>query len=830
MKRSYVQDVFNTLPIRDNIRNISVIAHVDHGKTTLVDSLLAKAGFIKEEDAGKLRVMDTKEEEQERQITMKSTGISLLFNEGDERYLVNLVDSPGHVDFSSEVTAALRITDGALIVVDCISGVCVQTETVTRQALGERIKPVLHLNKIDRAILEKKYEAEEMYQTLRSVVESTNVILAVYEDEVLGDVTVDPVAGTVSFGSGKQGWAFTLPQVATMVVKKMGGDYDRVLSKLWGNNYFDAKANKFTKKATSKDGKTLDRFICRVFFKQLIRLFNTVIFEWNEEKFNKIIEGLGVTLTNTEKNLRDQDLLCRVMQKWLPAADALVGMIVKHLPSPITAQRYRVENLYTGPLDDECAEAIRNCDPDGPLMVYISKMVPSSDLKRFYAYGRVFSGTVATGQKVHILGPDYVQGGKAEHWKKSVPRTVLMMGKFIENIDSVPCGNTVGIVGIDDVLLKSGTVTSSEVAHSIAPMKFSVSPVVRRALIPKNISKLPSFVKALRRLSKTDQCLKVDIKEDQYVIAGAGELHVEVALNDLRELLGDDCDFTVGQPIVEFCETVTTISNTFLSSSPNNHNKIYLNCEPLSTKLTEDLENEVLDTRNLKDLARILADDYEWDINDAKKIWYFVGSTVVVDRTRGVQYLNEIKDHVRAALNWVSDGAALAQEPMRGIRFNILEAKLHADSIHRGAGQITPCARKAFLAAQLDGTPRLMEPVFLAEILVSDISTVGSVYGALSQRRGFVFEEYQKEGSPLYVMKAHLPVLESFGFASSLAEATGGTAIPQLVFSHYQHLNEDPFEEGSVAHELCISTRIRKNIKAEIQTYDGVINAGQQFQ
>ena len=237
----------------NNIRNMSVIAHVDHGKSTLTDSLVAAAGIIAASAAGDTRLTDTRQDEQDRCITIKSTGISLFFALEDHiespadsakladgtpcrDFLINLIDSPGHVDFSSEVTAALRVTDGALVVVDCVEGVCVQTETVLRQALAERIKPVMTVNKLDRAFLELQLPSEDMYVAFVKHCENVNVLIATYHDEALGEAMVDPTKGTVAFSAGLQGWAFTLTKFARMYAKKFGVDLDKMMGKLWGDN------------------------------------------------------------------------------------------------------------------------------------------------------------------------------------------------------------------------------------------------------------------------------------------------------------------------------------------------------------------------------------------------------------------------------------------------------------------------------------------------------------------------------------------------------------------------------------------------------------------
>lgn len=199
---------------QNNIRNMSVIAHVDHGKSTLTDSLIARAGIIAEDKAGDTRYMDTRKDEQARGITIKSTGVSLYYEysrvdteDKAEKFLINLIDSPGHVDFSSEVTAALRVTDGALVVVDYVEGVCVQTETVLRQALMELIRPCLMINKVDRAFFELKHDAETIYQNFQRVIESFNVIVSTYQKfDLIGECQVDPTEGNVCMGSALHGW------------------------------------------------------------------------------------------------------------------------------------------------------------------------------------------------------------------------------------------------------------------------------------------------------------------------------------------------------------------------------------------------------------------------------------------------------------------------------------------------------------------------------------------------------------------------------------------------------------------------------------------------
>jgi len=837
-----VDQVRECMDKKDNIRNMSVIAHVDHGKSTLTDSLVAKAGIIAAAKAGETRATDTRKDEQDRCITIKSTAISMYFDMAEKDlefvkqtkakkadgsletgYLINLIDSPGHVDFSSEVTAALRVTDGALVVVDCVSGVCVQTETVLRQAIAERIRPVLFMNKMDRALLELQLEQEELYQTFQRIVENVNVIVATYADDdgPMGVVRVDVNNGSVGFGSGLHGWAFSLKQFAEMYASKFGVDTDKMMKKLWGENFFNAKTKKWQKEK-SDDNK---RSFCMYVLDPIYMVFDAIM-NFKKEQTEKLLGKLTTAsgklvkdvLKAEEKELEGKPLMKCVMRNWLPAGEAMFQMIVIHLPSPVTAQKYRAELLYEGPSDDAACNGIRNCDTDGPLMMYISKMVPTSDKGRFYAFGRVFSGKVATGQKARIMGPNFVPGQKTDLYEKSIQRTILMMGGRVEAIEDVPAGNICGLVGVDQFLVKTGTISTLKEAHNMKVMKFSVSPVVRVAVEPKNPADLPKLVEGLKRLAKSDPMVQCMIEESgEHIIAGAGELHLEICLKDLEE--DHACiPLKKSDPVVSYRETVSEESSIMcLSKSPNKHNRLFMKAVPMPDGLAEDIENGDVNPRDdFKTRGRYLADKYDYDVTEARKIWCFgpdtLGPNLMIDCSKGVQYLNEIKDSVVAGFQWATKEGVMCDENLRSVRFNIYDVTLHADAIHRGGGQIIPTARRVLYASMLTAEPRIMEPVYLVEIQCPE-NAVGGIYGVLNRRRGHVFEEAQTPGTPMFVVKAYLPVNESFGFTADLRSNTGGQAFPQCIFDHWQVLPGCPLTDGTKPNEIVEGCKKRKGLK-----------------
>merc|ERR1712200_231731 len=529
-----------------------------------------------------------------------------------------------------------------------------------------------------------------------------------------------------------------------------------------------------------------------------------------------------------ELELEGKPLMKVVMRNWLPAGEAMFQMICIHLPSPVTAQKYRAELLYEGPSDDAACMGIKNCDPDAPLMMYVSKMVPTSDKGRFYAFGRVFSGKIATGMKSRIMGPNFVPGKKEDLYEKSIQRTILMMGRYIEAIEDVPCGNICGLVGVDQFLVKTGTITTFKEAHNLKVMKFSVSPVVRVAVEPKNPPDLPKLEEGLKRLSKSDPMVQCIIEESgEHIIAGAGELHLEICLKDLEEDHAQ-IELKKSDPVVSYRETVSEESNqTCLSKSPNKHNRLFMKACPMPDGLADDIDKgEVAPRQDLKIRGRYLADTYEYDVGEARKIWCFGpdtnGPNLLIDVTKGVQYLNEIKDSVVAGFQWATKEGVMADENMRGVRFNIHDVTLHTDAIHRGGGQIIPTARRVFYACVLTAQPRLMEPVYLVEIQCPQDAT-GGIYSCLNRRRGHIFEENQVVGTPMVYVKAYLPVNESFGFTADLRSQSQGKAFPQCVFDHWQMIPDDPMEESqkpTSSYVIVNDTRKRKGLNEGVPPLD----------
>lgn len=502
------------------------------------------------------------------------------------------------------------------------------------------------------------------------------------------------------------------------------------------------------------------------------------------------------------------------------------------LPSPKKAQAYRAEMLYSGEPEGEYYNGIKNCDAKASLIMYISKMVPTADKGRFFAFGRIFSGTVKSGQKCRIMGNNYTYGKKTDLFEdKPIQRCVLMMGRYQEAVEDMPCGNIAGLVGVDKYIVKSATICDhGEKPYPLRDMKYSVSPVVRVAVEAKNPADLPKLVEGLKRLAKSDPLVVCCIEESgEHIVAGAGELHLEICLKDLQDDFMNGAPLKISEPVVSFRETVGSVSSVqCLSKSANKHNRLFCKGAPLTEELSKDIEEGKGGAEDdPKTRARFLADNYDWDVTDARKIWCYGpdgrGPNVIVDVTKGVQNMNEMKDSFVAAWQWATKEGVMCDENMRGIRVNIEDVTMHADAIHRGGGQIIPTARRVSYACCLSAEPRLMEPVFMVDIQTVE-SAMGGIYNVLTRRRGIINGEENRPGTPIYNVRAFLPVAESFGFTADLRAATGGQAFPQMVFDHWQMYPGDPLEPGTLCNKTALAIRARKGLKEGIPTLDSYMD------
>ncbi|KAI1162308.1 P-loop containing nucleoside triphosphate hydrolase protein [Nemania serpens] len=429
----------------DDVRNICILAHVDHGKTSLTDALLASNGIISPKLAGKIRYLDSRPDEQIRGITMESSAISLYFSmlrrsapdaePIPKEYLINLIDSPGHIDFSSEVSTASRLCDGAVVLVDAVEGVCSQTVTVLRQTWIEKLKPLLVINKIDRLVTELKMTPGEAYIHLSKLLEQVNAVLGSFfqgermeedlnwreridervaataaKESKIGDIESDagelqfeerddeelyfaPEKNNVIFSSAVDGWAFTVRQFASLYEKKLGIKRNIMEKVLWGDFYLDPKTKKVLGRKHLR-GRNLKPMFVQLVLEQVWAVYQATMGGDNGKgdsvMLEKITKSLNIKVSPHIARARDPRLLMTtVFSSWLPLSTALLVSVVESLPSPKAAQAERLpEILEDSPgsdhIDLKVKEAMVNfkSSKSDPVVAYVSKMVsiPESEL------------------------------------------------------------------------------------------------------------------------------------------------------------------------------------------------------------------------------------------------------------------------------------------------------------------------------------------------------------------------------------------------------------------------------------------------------------------
>ncbi|KAL8501384.1 hypothetical protein ACS0TY_020790 [Phlomoides rotata] len=712
------------------VRNVALVGHLQSGKTTFMDMLVEQTHHISTFDQNSekhMRYTDTRIDEQERRISIKAVPMSLVLEDSNSKsYLCNIMDTPGHVNFSDEMTAALRLADGAVLIVDAAEGVMVNTERAIRHAIQDRLPIVVVLNKVDRLITELKLPPKDAYHKIRHTIEVINHHITAASSTAGNVQVIDPAIGNVCFASGSAGWSFTLLSFAKLYVKLHGIPFDanKFASRLWGDYYFDPDTRGFMKKQPASGA---ERSFVQFVLEPLYKLYSQVIGE-HKKSVEATLAELGVTLSNAAYRLNVRPLLRLACSSVFGSSTGFTDMLVQHIPSAKDAAPRKVEHIYTGHNDSTIYQAMGDCDASGPLMVNITKLYPKSDCSVFDAFGRVYSGEIMTGQTVRVLGEGYSPDDEEDMTVKEVTKLWVYQARYRIPISKAPPGSWVLIEGVDASIMKTATLCNLEYDDDVyifRPLQFNTLSVVKTATEPLNPSELPKMVEGLRKISKSYPLAITKVEESgEHTILGTGELYLDSIMKDLRELYSE-VEVKVADPVVSFCETVVESSSMkCFAETPNKKNKITMIAEPLERGLAEDIENGVVSIDwPRKKLGDFFQSNYDWDLLAARSIWAFgpdkQGPNILLDDTLSSEVdkglLNAVKDSIVQGFQWGAREGPLCDEPIRNVKFKIVDAKIAPEPLNRGTGQIIPTARRVAYSAFLMATPRLMEPVYYVE-------------------------------------------------------------------------------------------------------------------
>mmetsp|Transcript_35049 Transcript_35049/g.105666 ORF Transcript_35049/g.105666 Transcript_35049/m.105666 type:complete len:979 (+) Transcript_35049:54-2990(+) len=827
------------LDMPDLIRNVTLCGHLEHGKTTFVDMLVEETHAVQwgpEVAEKSVRYTDMLHTEQERAMSIKSTPMTLLMQDTrDKSFVVNVMDTPGHVNFCDEATAAFRLSDGAVLFVDAVEGVMLQTERLIKHAMQERLAITVVINKIDRLILELKLPPLDAYRKLRHTIDEINELITVHADGV-DDLTISPLKGNVCFASSQYGFCFSLNSFATLYADIYGGfPPDKFAARLWGDVWFHRRS--FVRKAP-KDSSTPRTFVQFV-LEPLYKIFASIVGDV-DDKLPALLEELGVTLTKKEMKLNVRSVLKLVLSRFFGNSTGFTDMLRDHVPSPAANAETKVRHTYAGDLGTELGEAMMKCDVDGPLVVNVTKLYPTPDGSVFNAFGRVMSGTLHNASAVRVLGESYSLDDDEDSKDETVSRLFIAEARYRVEVNRIPAGNWVLIEGVDAAIVKTATLVGRGDEHEyeiFRPLKFDSLSTVKIAVEPVNPSELPKMLDGLRKVNKTYPLLRTRVEESgEHVILGTGELYLDCVMHDLRQIY-TSVDIKVADPSVAFCETVVDTSQLkCFSETPNKKNKITMVAEPLEKGLAEDIENEVVSMSwPRKKIGEFFKTKYDWDVLASRSVWSFgptaVGPNILLDDTLPSEVdkklVSRVKDYVVQGFQWATREGPLCDEPIRNVKFKLLDAHIAAEHVHRASGQIIPTARRVAYSAFLMATPRLMEPYNYVEVQ-APADCVAAIYTVLGRRRGHVTADVPKPGSPLVTVKAYLPVMDSFGFETDLRMHTQGQAFALSVFDHWQNVSGDPLDKSitirplepqpapHLAREFMVKTRRRKGLSEDV--------------
>lgn len=797
--------MMNLMQFPHMVRNVAVIGHLHHGKTSLVDLLVEQTHKVTIDAEKQMRYTDVTKLETERGLSVKASPMSLVMPDSSGKsYLVNVLDTPGHVNFQDETAAALRLADGAVLVIDVVEGVMCGATATIRYCVRHGIPIVVVLNKIDRLILELRLPPQDAYFKIRHTLDEINAVISNSTTDPAWRVS--PERGNVAFASASNGWCFTLHTFAGLYARNTGGvDISAFAARLWGDIYFQPQTRSFTRRA--QDAETPRSFIQFV-LEPLYKLHMQVLAEESGE-LHKTLTKLGIYLPPAAFRMDVRPLLRLVMTEFVSTASGFVDMLVTHVPSALAAAPSKTAQTYTGPPDSPVYQAASRCDADGPLLIQVAKLYPTTDASEFRVFGRVLSGTVSAGQAVKVLGEEYSADDDEDMVLTHIGGVWVNETRYTVDAAEVPAGSWVLLGNVDASISQTATICDAslpvEQTHIFRKIDYMTESVLKVAVEPLNPSELPRMLDGLRSVNKSYPLLHTKVEESgEHTLLGTGELYLDCVMHDLR-ILFSEIEVKISDPVSKFCETVVETSAVqCYAQTPNKRNKLTMIAEPLEKGVAEDIERGLINVRvSPRELARIFQERYGWDALAARSIWAFGpdegGPNVLIDDTLpdevDKKMLYAIRESIKQGFQWAAREGPLSDEPMRNVRFRITNAEVASEPIYRGGGQIIPTARRVAYAAFLLASPRLMEPIYYVEVLAPPDSVAG-VYTLLARRRGHVTQDIPKAGTQLVTIKAYIPVMDSCGFETDLRVLTQGQAFCLQVFDHWSVVPGDPMDSS----------------------------------
>lgn len=702
------------------IRNIGTAAHIDHGKTTFSDNLIAGAGMMSSELAGEQRVLDFDEQEAARGITINAASASMVHKFEGKEYLINLIDTPGHVDFGGDVTRAMRALDGVFILCCAVEGIMPQTETVIRQALKERVRPLLFINKVDRMIVEQQVTKDMMVAKFSKLVSEFNHKIAnILPAPLNKDWQVSIQDGTVAFGSAYNNWA-----ISASYMQKSGITFSN-------------------------------------------------IFEYCAREGGQ-----------------------RELAKKSPLHEVVLEMAIKHVQNPVDAQKLRIPTIWKGDLDSQIGKQMLACDPKGDVAMMVNKILMDPHAGEV-AIGRLFSGSIKKGQTLYIAGMPNPQ---------RVQTVALMVGADKITIEEAIAGNIIAVTGLKDAISGS-TVSSLKEMEAFEKMTHYSEPVITKALEAKSMKDLPKLVEVLRTIAKADPSLVIEINNEtgEHLMSGMGELHLEIT--EYRIVNEQGVEIISSAPIVVYRESIKGSNTTeFEGKSPNKHNKFYFIVEPLEESILNAIRAGDIDVeakiKDPKAMAKHM-EELGMSKDEAKGIVMFKNNNLLVDCTKGIQYLHETMELIKQSFEEAMVKGPLAGEKVSAVKVKLMDAKLHEDTIHRGPAQVIPAVRDGIYGAMCLAGRTILEPMQKVFISVPP-DYMGGAVNLINQRRGTILEMGQ-EGADSTV-SAECPVADMFGFSSDIRGSTQGRALWSTENAGFK----------------IIPPELQKKVVAEIRTRKGL--------